>query len=362
MCFHERTDIAMEKMRVAVIGYGGMGGSHVDSFANSEVVELAGIWDIDEKRIEAAKSKGIHAYSSLEDLLSDKSVDIVTIATPNDVHKDIAITSMAAGKHVICEKPVAMNSSELREMIDASHKYDRLFTVHQNRRWDNDFIAIRDLCLEGKLGKVFEINSYVQGSRGVPGDWRKEKEHGGGMMLDWGVHLIDQILQIKKDVKIDKIFSVSDHITCDEVDDGIKTDIFFEDGTLARVVVGTSNFLSMPRFYVCGMSGAARITTWGAVCQVAVCTSWEDEAVKPVKTAAGITKTMAPRDAKTVEYYDVKLPDSDVHDFYRNVVKAIHGEEEQLVKHDEVMRVMLVMEAAIESDRIGNCVKFNDII
>ena len=362
MCFHERTDIAMEKMRVAVIGYGGMGGSHVDSFANSEVVELAGIWDIDEEKIEAAKSKGIHAYSSLEDLLSDKSVDIVTIATPNEVHKDIAITSMAAGKHVICEKPVAMNSSELSEMIDASHKYDRLFTVHQNRRWDSDFIAIRDLCLEGKLGKVFEINSYVQGSRGVPGDWRKEKEHGGGMMLDWGVHLIDQILQIKKDVKIDKIFSVSDHITCDEVDDGIKTDIFFEDGTLARVVVGTSNFLSMPRFYVCGMSGAARITTWGAVCQVAVCTSWEDEAVKPVKTAAGITKTMAPRDAKTVEYYDVKLPDSDVHDFYRNVVKAIHGEEEQLVKHDEVMRVMLVMEAAIESDRIGNCVKFNDII
>ena len=188
----------MTKKNAVIVGYGGMGGWHAKYFTekNSDCVNLLGIWDIKEERRQAAEEKGIHAYSSLEEVLADERVDFITIATPNDVHKEIAVAAMKAGKHVISEKPVTLSSEDLEEMIAASEKYGKLFTTHQNRRWDADYLMIRDLYREGKLGKTFSIESRVQGSRGIPGDWRGEKEHGGGMILDWGVHLIDQMLGI----------------------------------------------------------------------------------------------------------------------------------------------------------------------
>ena len=135
----------MKKMKVAIIGYGGMGGWHVKKLAESDVAELAGIYDIDEKRVERAKERGIYTYPSLEAVLTDERVDAVVIATPNDLHKPIAIEAMKNGKHVISEKPATVSSADLTEMIEASKEYGRVFTVHQNRRWDTDFLLMREL-------------------------------------------------------------------------------------------------------------------------------------------------------------------------------------------------------------------------
>ena len=103
----------MEKMRVAVIGYGGMGGWHVERLLTSDVAELAGIYDIKEERNELARSRGIHAYESLDALLSDKSVELVTVAIPNDVHEEVVVAALNAGKNVICEKPVTLTMESL---------------------------------------------------------------------------------------------------------------------------------------------------------------------------------------------------------------------------------------------------------
>ena len=101
----------------AVIGYGGMGGFHVEKMQTVDGIELLGVYDIDPERQKAAVENGIHAYATREELLADPRIDLVTVATPNDVHKEIVIASLAAGKNVICEKPVAMDSEELQEMI-----------------------------------------------------------------------------------------------------------------------------------------------------------------------------------------------------------------------------------------------------
>ena len=131
--------------RVALIGYGGMGGWHVKKILDGGAVELAGIYDINPVRVEKAREKNIYTYSSLEELLADKSVDIVTIATPNQLHNPLAIQAMAAGKNVISEKPVTLSSEDLQEMIDASKKYGVLFTVHQNRRWDAEYLMMKEV-------------------------------------------------------------------------------------------------------------------------------------------------------------------------------------------------------------------------
>ena len=143
------------KHRIGIIGYGGMGGWHVNKLQTMENPEIAGIWDIRECQREKALSKGLHVYESLEALLADETVDLVLIATPNDVHKPLAIAAMEAGKNVVCEKPVTLNSADLQEMVDASVRTGKVFTVHQNRRWDKDFLVVKKIIEEGTPAEFF---------------------------------------------------------------------------------------------------------------------------------------------------------------------------------------------------------------
>ena len=335
--------------KIAVIGYGGQGAWHCGQILKSDVCTLAGIYDIREVRRNAAAANGIHVYESNEALLADPEVDAVVVATPNDFHEPLVIAGLEAGKHVICEKPVEMSVASVDRMVAAAKKAGKLFTVHHNRRWDVDFLAMKQLAASGEIGKVLCLESRVHGSRGSPSDWRGEKAHGGGMILDWGIHLIDQVLQIFKQ-KIVRLYCTCSHITNNEVDDGFKLELYFEDGASAHVELGTYNFIAMPRFYMQAEKGSALITDWRHQAHVAKLTSWVEKDVTPVQNAAGITKTMAPRDHLTLDEYDLEIPKSDVHDFYRNFCLAMDGKAEQLVTHAEIRRVMSVVEACFASD------------
>ncbi len=346
------------KKNAAVIGYGGMGGWHTQHLLESDVCNLAGIYDIKEERSELARSRGIRAYSSREELLSDPSIDMVTVAIPNDSHKEVVMAALDAGKNVICEKPVALSVQDLQDMIDCANRNHRLFSVHQNRRWDVDYLAMKQLHDSGEIGRVINIESRIHGSRGIPSDWRGEKEHGGGMLYDWGVHLIDQILQIM-DGKVTHVYCQFDHITNKEVDDGCKLYLTFEDGATALIEVGTLNFIAMPRFYMRAEKGTALISDWREKCKVVKCKHWHESEVIPVQTAAGLTKTMAPRDAVTVDSYELERPASDVHDYYRNFTAAIDGKETQLVTHAQMLRVLSVIEAAFASVEQNQVISVN---
>ena len=343
----------MAKKNGAIIGYGGMGSWHGQFLKNSDVVNLMGVFDINPARNALAEENGIHAYPSLEALLADTAIDFVTIAVPNDMHKPLAIAALKAGKHVICEKPVTLSSKDLQEMIDTANACGKLLTVHQNRRWDGEFLVMREVYKSGDLGVVHHIESRCHGSRGIPGDWRQLPEQGGGMILDWGIHLIDQIMGIVHDKALKRVFCKCDHITNELVDDGFKLHMYFEGDLTALVEVGTSNFIGMPRFYMTGRDGSALIPEWCHPCRVVWCHNYNEKEVVPVVTAAGITKTMAPRDEKSLDSKEIPQPAADVHDFYRNWVRAIDGEETQIVTHHQMMVDMLIMEAAFESDRTG---------
>lgn len=336
------------KKRIAVIGYGGQGAWHCDRILGSDVAELAGTYDINPVRMDAARKKGIFTYDSFEAAIGDASVDAVVIAVPNDVHKKLVIDALKAGRNVICEKPVEMSVAALDEMIAAANETGKLFTVHQNRRWDVDFLAVKGVVESGEIGEPIRIESRIHGSRGIPSDWRCTKACGGGMILDWGVHLIDQMLQIFRQ-KIVRVWCETTHITNDEVDDGFRLELTFCDNKTVYIEVGTYNFIAMPRFYMQCKNGTLLITDWTKKAQVARLKAWNEKDVLPVQTAAGITKTMAPRDDLTLDCYEIERPKSDVHDFYRNFCAALDGKEKPIVTHAEVRRVMQVMEAAFAS-------------
>lgn len=347
----------MKKMKVAVVGYGGMGGWHTEKLLKSDVAELAGIYDIRRERNELAESRGIHAYGSLRELLQDSEVELVTVAVPNDAHEDVVVKALNAGKNVICEKPVALSLESLNRMIEAAEKNHVHFSTHQNRRWDVDYLAMKHVHDSGELGKVINIESRIHGSRGIPSDWRGEKVHGGGMLYDWGIHLIDQMLMIFGFENVESVYCICDHITNQEVDDGFRLDLNFKNGQRATVEVGTYNFIAMPRFYMRAEKGSALITDWREEAQVVKCTHWHESEVLPVETAAGLTKTMAPRDGITTDTYRVPKPQSDVHDYYRNFIATIRGEATQCVTYDQMRTDLRVILAAFESAKEGKIVK-----
>jgi len=348
-----------EKCGVAIIGYGGMGSWHAKQLKDIDEVLFCGIFDIADNRNEAAKSKGIHVYESLGNLLDDSNVDVVTIAIPNDQHLPVALEVMKAHKNVICEKPAALNLDGLNQMIRVSKEQDVLFTVHQNRRWDEDFLIVKQLYLEGTLGNIFNIECRVQGSRGIPGDWRSKKVHGGGMILDWGVHIFDQLLQlIPSNVK--RVYAELSQIAGEDVEDGFKALIHFENGVKCQVDVGTRNFLTLPHWYVQGTLGTAIIKDWSLNGKICMVNNWKKTDVVPIVTAAGLTKTMAPRTNETVMEKPLPRVNSNIHDYYKNVAKTLKGKAQIIVKHDELRRVMRLMEVVLLSGQSGKVV--NEII
>ena len=163
---------------------------------------------------------------------------------------------------------------------------------------------------------------------------------------------------IVDDRKLLRVYCKCDHITNDEVDDGFQLDLYFEGGLTARIEVGTSHFIAMPRFYMTGANGSAMINNWQENCRVVCCKNWDEKNVVPVVTAAGLTKTMAPRDSITVDEYDLEKPVSDVHDYYRNIHQAIDGKATQLVTHEQMRIDLKVIMCAFESVETGMTVKF----
>ena len=347
------------KHKIAIIGLGGMGTWHLNNYEKLEdILEVAGIWDIKESRREYARSRNVHVYQSLEDLLADDSIEVVLIATPNDMHKPLAIQAMRAGKNVISEKPVTLCSADLEEMIRVSEETGRFLTVHQNRRWDKDFHVLKQVLDEGKLGPVFRLESRVQGAHGIPGDWRQEKEKGGGMVLDWGVHLLDQAAMLWPEAKIVSVYATLTNITNTVVDDGFTADLLYDNGVHFVIDVGTSNFITLPRWIVLGRDGTMLIDDWGKSGEIVCAHGKDDKDVVPVITAAGLTKTMAPRREDTIKTYPLPDPWPDVRDYYRNIVAHLEGKEDLLITLPQVARVMRLMEAVFESAETGKVVPF----
>lgn len=343
----------MEKLKITIVGYGGMGSFHAKLILANPEVELHGVFDILESRQQAGAEDGYSAYASLEEALNDASADTILIATPNDVHKEIAIRALNAGKHVICEKPVTLNSEELLEIMETAKERDRVFMVHQNRRWDSDFQMVKDLYENRKIGEIFHIESRVQGANGIPGDWRHLKAHGGGMVLDWGVHLLDQLLYLI-DSPLAKVAADLSYILGDEVDDGFISYLTFENGVTALVEVGTTNYVKLPRWYVKGTKGSAVIEDWDLKGKIVKQSGLELVASpKPIKAGQGLTKTMAPPSEEAIITENFEKVTTQMDPFYTNFAKVVRGEAEPVVKNEEVYQLMEIIASIFKAAATG---------
>ena len=348
-------------LKMGVIGWGGMGHFHYRTVRDKIArMETKGVYDINPAKKDDILEHGLIAYESADALLQDPEIDLVLVSTPNNFHKEYAIRALKAGKHVLCEKPVMMNSEELEEVIKVAEETGKIFTVHQNRRWDRDFLIVKDIYEKGTIGKPFFIESRVQGARGIPGDWRCTKVAGGGMMLDWGVHLIDQLLWMI-DSPVGEIYAQVLNLKYEEVDDNFKMMMKFENGINALIEIGTHHFTNLPRWYINCDAGSMRIDTWDSGADVVKELKTEiDWEMSVVYTAAGPTRTMAGRPDGTTEEFHIDIEEEKRnYELHEMLVDAIEsGDHSKVaVKHNELRRSMKVMEAAFKSSAEGIVIK-----
>ncbi len=346
----------LKALKMSILGYGGMAQYHFERLSKLGIIEITGVFDTDEKRQEAARNKKLEAYPSAEALFSDVKTDAVLIATPNDWHREYAVAAAKAGKHIICEKPAAMSASEFDDMTEAAQRYGVILAVHQNRRWDKDYLAMREIAESGVLGKIYRIDSFVCGANGIPGGWRKTAKAGGGMMLDWGVHLIDQIFDFKRENPTSLYCRYSKALGFD-VDDGFAAKFEYADGLTVNVRVDTNTFAKLPRWIIYGRDGTAVIEDWDLNGKIILPVYGSEVEIVGIEAGNGFTKTMAYRPHSSVTERAIPTPSPDCDAFYKNFAEAARGKEKPCVSTESVRRVLRVMELCKLSDKENTVIK-----
>lgn len=350
----------MQKIyKLGIVGFGGMADHHYNQLAKENTrIRLKGVYDMSEERMKAAAEKGLVTYESYEAMLADSEIDIVLVATHNNYHKDLSIAALRAGKHVLCEKPATKSLAELAEVIAVSEECGKIFTVDQNRRVNKDFVCMRNAVEAGLIGTPYFIESRVEGSRGMPEGWRCRQSEGGGMMLDWGVHLIDQLLYMI-DEQVTSVYCKMYNVHYTEVEDNFRLLLTFESGLTAQIEVSTNNFINHPRWYVLGKDGTLQIDDWTGTGRVVRPTASQSEwSAEIAPDRSGPSKTMAKRDPSTIETIEIAPPaglEDNLDPTYYQLVDAIEGAPLKITPA-QVMRVTKVMEASFESARSGQAI------
>ena len=355
----------MEDIRIAVIGHGFMGHEHETMLSQMEGIRLVGFSDRDPKQLDDVR-EGLKRYESNKALLSDPEVDVVLIAANNNQHHDLVIQAAEAGKDIICEKPAAMSLEELDDMVRITNECGVKFTVHHQRRLDQDFRIMKEIFDRKALGDVYMMKNSLYGFNGNMHDWHVYISEGGGMLYDWGVHLIDQILFMMPEAKITSIYADVRNVINFEVDDYFKILLRFDNHVMAEVELGTYLLADKPQdkwferhWIMSGNKGTAYVDGFEPEGKIVRTT----ELLTNVRgsrtmTAAGPTRSFGPPAPGKIITEDVPKVNTCHRDYFENYKKAYYGEEDFLVKIPETRRVLAVMDAVRKSAETGKSVDF----
>ncbi|NUU62779.1 Gfo/Idh/MocA family protein [Paenibacillus agri] len=194
--------------KVGIIGCGGIAnGKHLPSLSKLANVDLVAFCDIVGERAEEAAAKygavDAKVYTDYQELLQDASIDIVHVLTPNISHAEISIAGLEAGKHVMCEKPMAKTSEEAKAMVEAAKRTGKKLTIGYNNRFREDSLYLKKLCEEGELGHIYMAKAHAIRRRAVPtwGVFLDEEKQGGGPLIDIGTHALDLTLWMMDNYK-----------------------------------------------------------------------------------------------------------------------------------------------------------------
>jgi scyllo-inositol 2-dehydrogenase (NADP+) len=242
---------------VGIVGYGLAGRSfHAPFVAAVDGLRLAAIATSNPDRRAQASTE--HPDTAIVDsadaLLARDDVEVVVVASPNRSHVPIGIRALTAGRHVVVDKPVAMDVAEGESLIEAAGRAGRVLTVFQNRRWDGDFLTVRDLIASGELGSVDSFETRFERWTTIHDEWRESAEEAGGPHRDLGAHLVDQSLQLFGPVE--RVFAQIERRRPDtRVEDSSFVALGHASGVRSRLWTSLIAARTGPRYRVRGLAG-----------------------------------------------------------------------------------------------------------
>jgi scyllo-inositol 2-dehydrogenase (NADP+) len=344
---------------IGVVGYGplgAMGYHHGLGVTRTEGLELVAVVDPNLERRKAAETDfpGVRTYASVSELASDDDVEVALVATPPAHHVALTLALLRAGKHVACEKPLCLTVAEADQIIATATANRRMLTVHQNRRWDPDFVALRRAVGAGLLGEVFNVETFVGGYAHPCRTWHSDTVVSGGAGYDWGSHHVDWVLQILGGVP--KLVQAHGHkrVWHDVTNhDQIRVRMTWPDGREAEFLQSDIAAVRRPKFYVQGTAG----TLVGTYRTVTL------EAIEPGRgyVATQAHHAEAPAELMLARYEsgygisETRLPPAieQPYAFHRNLADHLHLGEPLAVTPASVRRVIAVLEAAQRSSTRG---------
>jgi predicted dehydrogenase len=329
-------------LRVAVLGYGWVAKHFhipmIGAVPECSLVRL-GSARIDQTRTE---NPGVRV-SSLEEAATADDVDVVVVATVNTLHAPLTELALRAGKHVVVEKPFTATAAEAKRLLGLAESTGRTITVFQNRRWDSDFLTVRQVIADGLLGEILHFESHFDFfTPTVKAAWREQPAPAAGTWFDLGPHLVDQALLL---------FGQPNGVTARFAmqREGARTDdwshVVLDYGRL-QVVLHASQVACRPadRFLIHGTHGT--LVKRGSDPQEAQLL----RGLKPTDAGFGVDPDDALfHSASTTDPRPIAAVRGEQIQFYTRLARALQGGGNLPVTHDEALAVMSVLEAAAES-------------
>ena len=334
-------------INIALIGYGFVGKTfHAPLIQSIEGLTLAVVSSRDEEKVKR-DLPNVLVVATPEEAIQHPDVDLVVIASPNATHAPLAALALNAGKHVVVDKPFTLDMQEARELIALADEKQSLLSVFHNRRWDSDFIGIKQVIEEGRLGKVKLFESHIDRFRPeVRVRWREQNIPGSGLWFDLGPHLIDQTLQL-----FGLPQSVQGNIAT--LRDGAEINDW------AHVVLNYPEHKVILHASMLVAGGTSRFTVHGDKASVVKARIDQQEA----QLLAGVIPGSESwgEDSDDMVLFDaagdatrLKTPKGDQRQYYINVRDALTGTIGNPVHPVEALAVMAVLEAAVRSSETGS--------
>ena len=339
---------------IGIIGFGRIGAEHAGWLASADGARAVAAADATPQRQELARQRGLKVYPDVDAMLADPNVGAVLVSTPTAMHADHATAALRAGKHVLVEKPMAIDLPQSRALVDEAKRHGLTLSVFHNRRWDVDYLTVREAVQAGRFGKVINVESRLgqwsscvgPAAREYRPGWRNEAAYGGGGLYDWGSHFVDQAWRLLWPAKPVRVFAqLRGNVWTRDCDDFARVLIDFDSGAAAMVEINTTTAAPLPRWHVDGTAGSAFSPHSAAFDTHA----WAQFQFAPAPREAGGGETPAPSLPKA----GAGLTETQI---WERFAAAVRGEGEPAVTAASVLPTMALLDAARESSRAGAAV------
>lgn len=265
--------IGNQTLRVGLLGYSPfIGREHCSGVEATVGLSLHAVCDVNpQQRVQAQRDfPSLKIYESADALAEDGDIDVVIICTPPNTHASLSLQMMAAGKHVLCEKPLALSRKESAAMVAMAEEKRVHLSCHQNRRWDVDYLAIKQALADKLIGDLFYMETFVGGFSHPCGYWHSHEEISGGIAYDWGGHYLDWVVSLIPDQPQAVIATRHKRVWHDVTNaDQERIHIRFAGGQEAEFLHSDIAAVRKPKWYLLGTEGAI-VGHWRDVTQYVI--------------------------------------------------------------------------------------------